>query len=475
MGKKTVFTNITPLPPQVSREVAIAMLHNHDEMIELNPLVIEHHAIKTPRDAPADEFLDCAWHEMTDRIQYLPGGLVTGKVSYKGCFHDLPNGLQTHIYAPMGLDIREKWTVAGTLPGEPDEPQELGLNAPRRGLYLREDGEMKCNFLMTGFVRKNLNESHKVLVERILAKAERVQAHLHRVSAATSRDGLSPRMPIFQPGSHMSNSSLVRQMTQTSSPEAGSQRTMPSRTSSESVTIQLVKTPVRPQAVVELPGPSVDDRDKPLPRRPSEDEDDAELVTIHPALREEYRKSRAEGLMRQDTVLPGYHTLQHQKGQFYHDDVAKRPLGTQFAAELAGSAGPSSQPRPPSPPQPLPAPPATDSPVLPSGSYLPSTVYGESRLMEAPRSQHQPPSHAHSQGHGHSQAHLQPNRAGQGTIDRFSVVSGISEMPAVKAGQRGWEAASGTRFSVVSAMTDMAMSKSNPEPEHPGNGNGNFF
>lgn len=101
MPKRTLFTNITPLPPQVSREVAVAMLHNHDEMIELNPLVIEHHPIKTPRDAPADEFLDCAWQELTDKIHYLPGGMVKGKVSYKACFHDMPNGLQTHIYAPM--------------------------------------------------------------------------------------------------------------------------------------------------------------------------------------------------------------------------------------------------------------------------------------------------------------------------------------------------------------------------------------
>lgn len=40
MPKRTLFTNITPLPPEITREVAIAMLHDHDEMIELNPLVI---------------------------------------------------------------------------------------------------------------------------------------------------------------------------------------------------------------------------------------------------------------------------------------------------------------------------------------------------------------------------------------------------------------------------------------------------
>ena len=70
------------------------MLHNHSEMIELNPLVVEHHSIKTPRDAPADEFLDCVWQELTDRVSYLPGGLMKGKVTYKACFHDMPNGCE---------------------------------------------------------------------------------------------------------------------------------------------------------------------------------------------------------------------------------------------------------------------------------------------------------------------------------------------------------------------------------------------
>lgn len=204
MPKRTLFTNITPLPPQVSREVAIAMLHNHDEMIELNPLVIEHHPIKTPRDAPADEFLDCVWQELTDKINY---GVAKGKVSYKACFHDTPKGLQTHIYAPLGLDIREKWSIGGSLPGEAPEARELGIETPRQGLYIREDGDMRCNRMLTSFVRKNLDNAHKVLVERILKKAEMVEEHVQATSAYPSSPG--PQTTRFQPGSHMAKSSLL--------------------------------------------------------------------------------------------------------------------------------------------------------------------------------------------------------------------------------------------------------------------------
>ncbi|RMZ88329.1 hypothetical protein DV736_g4436, partial [Chaetothyriales sp. CBS 134916] len=223
MPKRTLFTNITPLPPEVSREVAVAMLHNHDEMIELNPLVIEHHPIKTPRDAPADEFLDCVWQELTDKIHYLPRGIVKGKVSYQACFHDLPRGLQTHIYAPMGLDIREKWSICGSLPGELPEARELGLDAPTSGLYLREDGDMRCPRFLTSFVHKNLNNAHKVLVERILKKAQRIERHREALATAHSDGGDDqtgpplPPLPItpsgsvteFQAGSHMAKSRII--------------------------------------------------------------------------------------------------------------------------------------------------------------------------------------------------------------------------------------------------------------------------
>ncbi len=218
MPKRTLFTNITPLPPDVTREVAVAMLHDHDEMIELNPLVIEHHSIKTPRDAPADEFLDCVWQELTDKIHYLPAGMVKGKVSYKACFHDLPMGLQTHIYAPLGLDIREKWSVGGSLPGEPGEPRELGLDVPPQGLYLREDGDMRCYRFLTAFVRKNLDVAHRVLVERILKKAQRIEKHretMSHQSYQTSNSSNTQSNPStntsssFQTGSHMAKSRII--------------------------------------------------------------------------------------------------------------------------------------------------------------------------------------------------------------------------------------------------------------------------
>jgi hypothetical protein len=175
MSKKTVFTTITPLPAGVSRQTVMETLHDHLEMIDLNPSHEERHRINPPPEATPEEY-HCTWYQLTDKVSYLPAGMYTGNVSFKACFHDLPYGLQTHVYAPMGLDIKEKWTLGGSLPGEPVQPVEIGLGVPISGLYLREDVEMKCNFLMTKFVKKTLKQSLSTLVARLVVKSQLQEA-----------------------------------------------------------------------------------------------------------------------------------------------------------------------------------------------------------------------------------------------------------------------------------------------------------
>jgi hypothetical protein len=220
MSKKTVFTTITPIPTGVSRETVMSTLRNHVEMIDLNPLVINREPCKAPSFATPEEY-HAIWYEITDRISYLPGGMAKGSVTYHGCFHDLAEGLQTHVYAPLGLDIRSRWVLGGNLPGEPVAPVELGLGIPKVGLYLREDVEMKCNIMMISFVKKNLKRSHSTLVDRLLEKAKIVEVDKsnasfvtqpgflpHRQSTISSNPG-TPAMSIASPSMHNSRLSTL--------------------------------------------------------------------------------------------------------------------------------------------------------------------------------------------------------------------------------------------------------------------------
>jgi len=177
LRKKEVYTHITPIPSHIPRQLALDILHSHSEIITLNPLVLEHHPIKAPRDAAADEYYS-TWYEITERIQYVPGlgKMGSGKISFKGCFHDMPWGIQTHIYAPMNIDMRNNWRICGNQPGEPPEPKELGIDAPADGLYLREDIEIRCNVAMVSFVKNQMKAASKVMVDRMIKKAELLDA-----------------------------------------------------------------------------------------------------------------------------------------------------------------------------------------------------------------------------------------------------------------------------------------------------------
>ncbi|KAH8601874.1 hypothetical protein B0O99DRAFT_607650 [Bisporella sp. PMI_857] len=142
-------------------------------MIDLNPAHDSRNMIKPPPEASPEEY-HCQWYQITDKISYLPG--VKGQVHFKSCFHDLHNGVQVHVLAPMGLDIKQKWTLAGNLPGEPVQPPEIGIGAPVSGLYLREDVEIKCNIMVTRFVKKQLKDALKTLVDRLLVKSQLQEA-----------------------------------------------------------------------------------------------------------------------------------------------------------------------------------------------------------------------------------------------------------------------------------------------------------
>ncbi|EFQ26894.1 hypothetical protein CGRA01v4_07886 [Colletotrichum graminicola] len=181
LRKKEVYTTVTPIPGFIPRQLAVDILHSHSEVITLNPLVLDHKPIKAPRDAASDEYYS-TWYEISQRIQYVPGigKMGSGKISFNGCFHDMPWGLQTHTYAPMNIDIRIKYRIDGNQPGvEPPQPPEIGtggLGIPADGLYLREDIEIRCNVTMVSFVKAQLKAASKEMVSRIIKKAELLDA-----------------------------------------------------------------------------------------------------------------------------------------------------------------------------------------------------------------------------------------------------------------------------------------------------------
>lgn len=184
MFRRSAITNITPLPPHITRETAVSQLHDHHAMIELNPLVLRHEPTSPPPHATPDEAALGDWYSITDEITYLPG--VKSEVTYSACFYNLPTGIQTHVFAPASVDIKSKWSVGGNEPGEAREPAELGVDKPREGLYIKEELNLGCYFFLASFVKKNLKKSHLVVVDKIIERAEGTQS---QAPLATTQSG----------------------------------------------------------------------------------------------------------------------------------------------------------------------------------------------------------------------------------------------------------------------------------------------
>ncbi|KAH7189631.1 uncharacterized protein B0J16DRAFT_118204 [Fusarium flagelliforme] len=217
LKKKETLTIITPIPGFIPRQLAIDLLHSHSEIITLNPLVLSHKPIPAPRNAAADEYYS-TWYEITERIQYLPGlgKMGSGKLTFNGCFHDMPWGMQSHIYIPLGIDMRNKYRIMGNQPGiEPPEQPELGLEqlgAPKEGLYLRTDVDLKANITLMGFVKAESRKASVDMVNRMVKKAELLDAGLLK---AMFQDG---KLKTYNPndrseGSQARQEALQRQAT----------------------------------------------------------------------------------------------------------------------------------------------------------------------------------------------------------------------------------------------------------------------
>lgn len=192
LRKKEIYTTTTPIPLSVPRQLAIDILHSHSEIITLSPLVLEHHPVAAPRSAPADEFYS-TWYEITERVQYVPGmgKMGSSKISFKGCFHDESWGLTTHVYAPLGIDLRNRYRIE-------DSP-----GAKEKGLVLCVDTELECNITLMSVVKGQQKAASKALIERFVKKAELVDAGV--LQAGTMEDG---KLRTFNPADRSSAAAM---------------------------------------------------------------------------------------------------------------------------------------------------------------------------------------------------------------------------------------------------------------------------
>ncbi|TPX10471.1 uncharacterized protein E0L32_008521 [Thyridium curvatum] len=215
MSKRYAFTTTTRLPASVGRDAVLDYLHNHEEFLACNPLVTEWRRIAPPAGVHPDE-QKCAWFSVTEKSHSALHGRTGDDITQECSFYNLPDGIQTHVWATMGVDIRQRWIVEGALPGEPAHQPRSRAEAPLIGLHLREDVEMRCNVLMASSLKKSLRGSHAAHVKRLCEQAWLAPARPSRPRSTTATTmaysktpapglyahELQPKLAHFRPLSH---------------------------------------------------------------------------------------------------------------------------------------------------------------------------------------------------------------------------------------------------------------------------------
>ncbi|KAI1338632.1 hypothetical protein F5Y15DRAFT_416854 [Xylariaceae sp. FL0016] len=177
-------TNITPLPAQVPRAVAVSLLQDHDFFLHCDPHYASHKELAPPAGAEVagaaervrqeyklpEDVVPLAhggggdgdgdgqvYVKLYEVVDHVPNPVWSSNVVSKEEFVDFADGLWVRIRSPMGVVMETKWFVR--------EKKEGG-----GGLELVEDVDVSCTKLLLGIVKGQVENNWKGIHERIVKR-----------------------------------------------------------------------------------------------------------------------------------------------------------------------------------------------------------------------------------------------------------------------------------------------------------------
>ena len=142
----------TPIPPEVKPQIVVDLLHDHDFLITMSPIVTNHK--EASRDSAKITY------DVWEKIDLLPFGLWKQQIQFSTAFENKPDGTATWINAPLGLVSKAVYTVRGAEPAG-----EAG------GMVLDESVESSINLFLRPIVESQLVPVRKEMHRKIIEKA----------------------------------------------------------------------------------------------------------------------------------------------------------------------------------------------------------------------------------------------------------------------------------------------------------------
>ncbi|KAI1213793.1 uncharacterized protein F4807DRAFT_409127 [Annulohypoxylon truncatum] len=168
----TKFSNTSAIPAvddgrKITKEAAVALLHNHDFFLKAEPHYVSHRAVPADNnnndndgetaavreayDLPPDlEPLGKPKVKLYEVIDHVPNPVWSSSVVSNEEFVDLRDGLWVRIRSPLAVVMETRWTV-----------REREADGEEGGLELVEDVEINCSKLLMGIVKSQVDNNWK--------------------------------------------------------------------------------------------------------------------------------------------------------------------------------------------------------------------------------------------------------------------------------------------------------------------------
>jgi hypothetical protein len=175
---------LTPLSVNITKTHVLALLHDNDKMIRMNPIVNAHHRLpdsssiaffknESVDHQPPTDSAPFPVYQVTEDMSGSSDGEESGggtwrggwakrfvpdSITYETSMQCTDDGLVSITHAPMGVHSVTTWMVR-----EGDDG----------GLVLDERGMVTSNRMLMGFIKTTLQGSHEKLVKDFMAALEK--------------------------------------------------------------------------------------------------------------------------------------------------------------------------------------------------------------------------------------------------------------------------------------------------------------
>jgi len=171
---RTTFTNhvADPIPQDVHPDTVIKLLHNHDYLITMSPIVTHHEELDRDRETGKVSY------EVYEKLDLLPFGLWKYEIRFTCAFQNKADGVVSYIQAPMGFNSKADYTIRTARHDDGEailnayENIGSGGTAGTTAMVLDEAIESTCSVLFKVFVEMTMVPVRRKMHAQVIAKAQ---------------------------------------------------------------------------------------------------------------------------------------------------------------------------------------------------------------------------------------------------------------------------------------------------------------